>query len=247
MASLPVLASPPSLEGLLQGGPVAVFMDFDGTLVEIAPGPDAITPLPDLAVRLANLDQRMGGRAALVSGRALSDIEKHIGPVPIAGAGSHGSDIRLRDGSAVGEAPSGFPVSIRTALTQFASDNGLDYEDKPHGGALHYRASPEKGEEAEAFARQIAEQHGWKAQSGKCVVELVKGDADKGSAVRALMQQQPFAGSVPIFVGDDLTDEAGFAACQQLGGFGILVGERASTQAGYKLADVASVHHWLDL
>ncbi len=247
MASDRVPASPPSLESLLQGGPIAIFLDFDGTLVELAPGPDAIEPLPDLAARLAQLDARLEGRAAVVSGRGLSDIERHIGPLPVAGAGSHGSDVRLKDGAAIGEAPEGLPAEIKAALQGFAQENGLDFEDKPHGGALHYRSAPTKGEIAEGFAREVAEQHGWKAQSGKCVVELVKGNADKGSAVRGLMQQRPFAGATPIFVGDDLTDEAGFAASQALGGFGIVVGERPSELADYKVDDVAAVHRWLEL
>ena len=215
--------------------------------MELAPGPDAIEPRSDLAQVLAVLDKRIDHRAAIVSGRGLSDIEKHIGKIPTAAAGSHGSDIRLRDGSMVGETPNGLTGELERELRRYAHANGVDYEHKPHGGALHYRSAPEKGDATEQFARSLAARHGWKAQSGKCVIELIKGDADKGTAVEALMTQPDFAGARPVFVGDDLTDEAGFAACNRLGGFGILVGERSPTVARYKLADVASVHSWLGL
>jgi trehalose 6-phosphate phosphatase len=130
-------------------------------------------------------------------------------------------------------------------MRDFASAEGLGFEMKPHGAALHYRENPAKGEAAHAFAAELATAHGWATQSGKCVVELVEGQSDKGSAVRAFMQAAPFAGARPFFFGDDLTDEQGFAACAAEGGAGVLVGERPDTVAGYALPDVASVHLWL--
>ncbi|MEM6907849.1 MAG: trehalose-phosphatase [Pseudomonadota bacterium] len=241
------LSPPPTLDTLFQAGRVALFLDFDGTLVELAPGPDAITPLPDLGMRLEMLAERVGGALALVSGRAVDDIARHIGPLKVAAAGSHGSDIRLRDGTSLGKAPTGLPPEIERELREFAASNGLDYEHKPHGGALHYRSAPEREEEAKEFAAVLADEHGWAVQHGKCVVELVAGHATKGTAVDTFMGERRFAGAQPIFVGDDLTDEAGFAACAQLGGIGIVVGDRAPTRASYRLEDVASVHRWLGL
>nr|WP_298927056.1 trehalose-phosphatase [uncultured Erythrobacter sp.] len=226
---------------------MSLFLDFDGTLVELAPGPDDIRPRSGMADDLAALSQRLDGRAAIVSGRGLSDIEQHIGPLPIAGAGSHGSDIRSADGNTLGEGAHGLPEAIERELRAFASDNSLDYEHKPHGGALHYRSKPQAGEAAHAFAEQLAHKHGWAAQSGKCVVEIVAKSANKGSAVATFLQVSPFAGSRPFFIGDDLTDEAGFAACAKAGGGGILVGDRTDTCAAYRLPDVSSVHEWLEL
>ncbi|MEM8727065.1 MAG: trehalose-phosphatase, partial [Pseudomonadota bacterium] len=242
MDSLHDLTSPPPLDMLLQGGPVSLFLDFDGTLVELAPTPDSIEPAENLAEQLAGLAEHIDGRCALVSGRAISDIENHIGKVAIAAAGSHGADIRTASGSVLGDAPTGLPSQIERDLRAFAAEHELDYEAKPHGGALHYRSNPAHGEAAHAFAEKLARAHGWAAQSGKCVVELVAGKADKGSAVFAFMREPPFCGSRPIFIGDDLTDEKGFAACRDLGGYGILVGTRAETCAQYQLPDVASVH-----
>ncbi|MEM8726347.1 MAG: trehalose-phosphatase, partial [Pseudomonadota bacterium] len=228
-------------------GPVALFLDFDGTLVELAPGPDAIRPRRDIVSRLVELRERLGGRCAVVSGRAINDIEKHVGPIPLAVAGSHGLDIRDKDGVPIGDKPAGLPAVIERELREFAAENGIDYEAKPHGGALHYRSAQERGDDAVRFAENLALSHGWAAQHGKCVVELVSKDANKGSAVLALMQTAAFAGSQPFFVGDDLTDEAGFEACTDLGGSGILVGDREPTHARYRLPDVPSVHEWLEL
>ena len=216
-------------------------------MVELAPAPDAIDPLPDLADRLNQLAERLNGRCALVSGRGLTDIETHIGPLPIAGAGSHGSDIRLADGRALGECAKRLPAAIEKALRDFAREQALDYEEKPHGGALHYRSNPDAGPVAHAFAERLAAEHGWAAQSGKFVVEIVASSANKGAAVRTFMQQASFAGSLPFFIGDDITDEHGFAAASELGGAGILVGSRSKTAACFALPDVSSVHEWLEL
>lgn len=239
--------APPPLASLLADGRVALFLDFDGTLVELAPGPDAIAPLPDLRARLGALAGKVAGACALVSGRAIADIEKHIGALPVVAAGSHGADIRFPHGERHGDAAQGLPEAIEADLRTFAAENDLDYEHKPHGGALHFRRNPEAGARAQAFAQELAAAHDWAAQSGKFVVELVAGNANKGSAVAALMRLSPFEGAMPIFIGDDLTDEAGFAMCQQLGGAGILVGERADSCADYAIPDVSGVHNWLEL
>ena len=241
------LRAPPAFSSLIEGGAVALFLDFDGTLVELAPGPDAISPRPDLSDQLGQLNERLEGRCALVSGRSIDDIERHIGPVSLATAGSHGLDIRDASGEPLGDRPSGLPPVIERELREFATENNIDYEAKPHGGALHYRSNPARGDHARRFAENLALSHGWSAQHGKCVVELVAKNANKGSAVFTLMQSAVFAGARPFFVGDDLTDEAGFIACADLGGAGILVGEREPTQARYQLPDVSSVHEWLEL
>lgn len=247
MVSSAVLPAPPSLADLLEAAPIALFLDFDGTLVELAPGPDDIKPLPDLTMRMRDVADTLEGRLAIVSGRGIADIEKHVGELGLAAAGSHGSDIRTAEGSPLGDGPAGLPEAIEQRLRMFAAETGLDYEHKPHGGALHFRSRPELETKAISFAESLATEFGWKAQSGKCVIELVAEGASKGTAVFALMREPPFAGSRPFFIGDDLTDEAGFDACRELDGAGILVGTREPTLAQYQLPDVASVHRWLGL
>ena len=247
MPSTLALGAPPSLATLLGEGRVALFLDFDGTLVELAPGPDAISPLPQMADRLLALAGRLEGCCAVVSGRAIDDIERHVGPLKVAIAGSHGSDIRSASGEPLGGGATSLPSQIETALRAFADEHGVDYEHKAHGGALHYRSNPDQGDKAVAFAKTLAAEHGWKAQGGKCVIEIVAGTSDKGSAVRTFMATQIFKDARPVFIGDDLTDEAGFAACEELGGLGILVGDRGETGAHYRLPDVQSVHTWLGI
>lgn len=243
-----MLPTPPSLDSLLADGRIALFLDFDGTLVEIAANPEAISPAAGLADGLRTLSQRLAGACAIVSGRALDDIARHLGgALPIAAAGSHGADLRDANGAALGKEPLGLPPAIEMAMREFAEQNGLGFERKPHGAALHYREQPEAGEMVREFAETLAIRYGWRVQSGKCVVELVEGQADKGSAVRALMETGAFAGARPIFIGDDLTDEAGFRACLQMGGMGVLVGKREPSAAQHGLRDVAAVHHWLGL
>lgn len=244
MVSFP---SPPNLSALLERGPVALFLDFDGTLVDLAPTPDGIHVPGDLSSRLHALSERLEGRLALVSGRAIVDLEKHLGALKLARAGSHGSDMRLSDGRALGEAPRGLSDSALAEIASFAKEEGFALEDKPHGAALHCRSNPEIEQIGLEFASRIASREGLNVKRGKCVIELVGSGANKGSAVRALMEVAPFAGADPVFIGDDLTDEDGFAASAELGGFGVLVGERIGSAAKFSLGTPAAVHHWLGL
>ena len=133
------------------------------------------------------------------------------------------------------------------AQRAFADEAGLLYEHKAHGAALHYRTQPGLEGRAHDFAAELAKTHGLAIKAGKCVVELVWPGADKGGAVDLFMAQSAFAGATPVFIGDDVTDEDGFAACQHHGGFGIAVGERPSAGARYSLETVKDVHAWLEI
>lgn len=246
MASSDALSSPPPLAALLESGRVALFVDFDGTLVEIASGPDAIAVPENLGQRLEELAQRLGGALALVSGRSIDNITQFMGPANLHMAGSHGGHVRHANGDTLLEAEA-LPESVRGALSDYAQREGLLYERKSHGAALHYRARPELEDQARSFAMGLADQHKLATKSGKCVIELVRPGIDKGGAVRMLADAEPFSGATPIFIGDDVTDEDGFAACRELGGFGIVVGERSETAARYRLDNVGDVYRWLDL
>jgi len=241
------LDPPPSLQQLCAEGPLALFLDFDGTLVEIAATPGGITVPATLGTTLFELSARLGDRLALVSGRAIPDLEHHLGPLRVARAGSHGIARELADGSSLGTLAEHLPLEVADALRAFAQASGFALEEKQHGAALHYRANPELEPQGAAFAEQIAREHGLEIKRGKCVIELVRPGASKAGAVRAFMEVPPFAGSRPVFIGDDITDEDGFAAAEDLGGFGILVGDRSPSTARYQLADPAAVHAWLGL
>lgn len=247
MASPDLLQPPPPLRDLLRSGPVALFLDFDGTLVEIAPEPGAITVPGDLAERLHDLRDRLDGRLALISGRALDDLCNHLGDVSLCRAGSHGASRMLANGARLGEEPIGLPDAAIDELQCFAQDRGLFYETKLHGGALHFRGKPDLRDSVMVFADQVAERHELCVTSGKGVAELVQPGANKGGAVAAFMGEAPFKGAMPIFIGDDVTDEDGFSGATEFGGFGVAVGDRVSDKARYHLDTVSAVHEWLDL
>ena len=240
---MPDLAPPPP--SLLEGA--ALFLDFDGTLVELAATPDAIRVPAALAPLLERLRTRLDGRLAIVSGRALADLERHLPCHGVAVAGSHGLELRLADGTPLPlSAPAGLDAA-RAEVERFAAGrDGLIVEAKPLGVALHFRLAPEREEEVLAFMDALAERYGLAMQRGKMVAELRAPGADKGDALRALMREPRFAGARPLFVGDDLTDEHAFAAAAALGGAGILVGPARETAARYRLASVRAVADWLE-
>ena len=237
------LPAPPTLSSLANP---ALFLDFDGTLVNIAPEPGAISVPDGLGARIEAFASRQDGRVAVVTGRALNDLETHLGRVELHRAGSHGAHVVAPDGEEL-RAAGAVPAAAKDALRKYARDERLFYEDKTHGAGLHSRAAPEKFAAMADFAEGIAAAHGLDCKRGKQVVELVRPGADKGGAVRLLMEQSLFAGTTPVFLGDDVTDEDGFAACAEAGGFGIAVGERRSDAARYRLHGVDEVYEWLDL
>ena len=236
------LAPPPP--AILDGA--ALFLDFDGTLVELAESPDAIRVPPRLAPLLDRLRRKLDGRLAIVSGRAIEALERHVPLSGIAFSGSHGLELQLADGTTL---PLSVPIGlgdVHERVKRFAeSAEGLLAEEKPAGIALHYRRAPDEANRVEAFMEELAAERGWSIQRGNMVVELRPHGATKGDAVRAFMTEPDFAGARPVFVGDDLTDEHGFEAAAALGGAGILVGPERDTAARYRLDSVAAVAGWL--
>ena len=241
------LPAPPALDALLKERRIALFLDFDGTLVEIAETPDGIEVPDDLVQRICALEERLGGALAVVSGRAIDDLESHTGALRVACAGSHGSDCRAAGGGNVGEPPADLSAEIRQEIADFAGSEGFRLEEKTHGAALHYRSDPSLEGRGLRFAERMADEHGVIVKRGKCVIEFVASEASKASAVQAFMAEPPFAGAIPVFIGDDVTDEDGMRAATEMGGFGVAVGERESENARYALASPAAVHHWLGL
>ena len=239
MADLP---TPPV--ALLNGA--ALFLDFDGTLIDLAETPDSIKVSPHLPRLLARLRRQLGGRLAIVSGRSIADLERHVSVAGIPLSGSHGLELRLADGTKVPlHAPRGLD-EVRDRVRLFAGErDGLLVEDKPAGVALHFRRAPDAGKPAADFMEHLARESGLILQHGNMVVELRPRGADKGDAVRALMKGAPFAGARPVFVGDDLTDEHAFAAVADMAGAGVLVGPLRETAALYRLPSVAGVAEWL--
>lgn len=223
----------------------ALYLDFDGTLVELAPTPDAVRPPCGLPALLADLQRLLGGALALISGRRLESIDRYLRPLRLPGAGLHGAQLR-RSGDGGAEDPRlPAPAPLLRALqAHFGDDPRVLIENKGAAVALHYRLAPERAAECEQRLRSLAHQHGLDVISGHAVVEARPVGIDKGVGLRRLAEMAPFAGRRPVFVGDDRTDEDAIAAAQSLGGCGVRVGA-ADTQAHYRLDDVAAVHRWL--
>ncbi|HEX2764461.1 MAG TPA: trehalose-phosphatase [Allosphingosinicella sp.] len=235
--------SPPPLDPASD----ALFLDFDGTLVELAEAPDAILVPADLRPLLARVAERLGGRLALISGRSLEDLQRHLGAAGLVMSGSHGVELALSGAPPIPvEAPEGL-AEARDALRAFAAGrSGLLLEEKPAGIALHYRQAPEREAECRDYCAWLAEASGMALAEGKMVVELRPRGVDKGAALRRLMAEPPYAGARPCFVGDDFTDEDGFRAARALGGSGVLVGPPRPTAARWRLGGVAEVLAWLE-
>ena len=217
------LPPPPLVPGLGPIARAALFLDFDGTLVEIAERPDAIGVAPALPGLLKRLGEGLAGALAIVSGRPLRDLDHYL-PVPIAKAGDHGASLRP-DPFGPPELPDlpHPPAAWRVqADALVARHPGALIEDKAHGFVLHYRQAPDAGPEAAALlARLVAEDPaGFDLLEARMAWEVRPRGPSKATAVRALMARPPFGGRVPVFIGDDVTDEEGMEACRSLGGHG---------------------------
>jgi len=226
---------------------VSLFLDLDGTLAPFAPVPEGVGPDIGRNSLLKNLAMGLQGRLAVVSGRDIADIDRILEGVVTAVAGSHGLQRRdARLDMVTAPAHSGVAAAKREVAVFAQAHPGLVAEVKPLSVALHYRQEPEMGPVVEVFAADLARRTGLKLQWGACVAEFLTPGMDKGRAVRAFMVEPPFSGTVPIFIGDDLTDEDGFRAVRPFGGIGVLVGSPRETFARYRLGNVEAVHHWLE-
>lgn len=223
-----------------------LFLDLDGTLAPIEGRPGDVGPDAARSALLRRAGAALQQRLAVVSGRSLAEVDRILECSVASVGGLHGLERRTPDGRLVLPAPAAGLHNARREAHDFADAHDLLLEDKGLSIALHYRHAPDRREQAEAFAIRAAQEHGLTLQAGKMVLELRTPGADKGDVVRDFMSEPPFRGSVPVFVGDDLTDEHGFEAVRDLGGFGILVGQPRRTFALYNLPDVGAVLKWLE-
>ncbi len=224
----------------------ALFLDFDGTLVDIAPHPDAIEVAASLLGLLEVLTGALEGKLAIVSGRSLADLERHLGRLDIAMAGSHGGEFRPAGTSEVQSLADPLPGNIVAALEAISERHGgLLVEPKPFSAAIHFRDRPQAEADVLARTQDLADRSGLKLTKGKMVAELAMPGSDKGSAVARFMDTPVFSGSQPVFVGDDITDEDAFKTVLDFEGGGVLVGPERKTAARWRLPGVAHVHDWL--
>ena len=226
----------------------ALFLDVDGSLLDFAPQPDAVEVPAGMQEHLAALAARLDGALALVSGRALATLDilfEQLQHLPAAGL--HGLELRSAHGGLhpAPDAPQVLEGIEAEALRIAAAYPGAAIERKGPSLALHWRAAPQAQDPFRAFAAAaLRVLPDYRPQFGDRVLELRPEGMDKGAAVRAFLAQAPFTGRVPVFVGDDLTDEHGFATVERLGGWTIKVGV-GRTMARYRLPNVSAVSSWL--
>ncbi|WP_316355834.1 trehalose-phosphatase [Devosia sp.] len=224
---------------------LAIFTDFDGTLVEIAETPDAVEVPDTLAEQLAHAVRELDSAFAVLTGREIADIDRFLAPLHLPIAGAHGTQRRRADGVLETADPAVILAAeeIAQAVSPLVVANpSLLLEIKEGAVALHFRQAPEL-ETAVRIAMEEAVHSvtDFTLVPGKMVLEARPRAVSKGEALRAFMREEPFLGRTPIFIGDDVTDEDGFIAAQDLGGVGIKLGE-GDTAARMRIANVASVH-----
>lgn len=223
----------------------ALFLDFDGTLVDIAPRPQDVQVPTGLAELLQRLAERLDGALAVVSGRRLADLDAFLAPLSLPAAAEHGALRRLASGRLTESRPPDLSAVTAAAEALLSLYPGLRMERKTSAVALHYRQRPELAQTClAAMAEACDRSQGAELLQGKCVVEVKPLGVDKGQAIACFMKEPPFAGRQPWFAGDDLTDETGFAWVRSAGGTTLKVGPGLS-QAQHRMESPAQLRRWL--
>lgn len=227
---------------------ICLFLDFDGTLVEFADHPGAVRPDPQLVPLLHSLQAALAGAVAIISGRRIEDLDALLQPLRLPAAGLHGLERRDAQGREPMPRPPVTPELrlLRAQLLELAGSHpGLLLEDKLGTLAIHFRHAPQL---EDAVDRVLADliaplRPRFEIVPGVQVREIKPGDRNKATAVEAFMREEPFAGRLPVYVGDDLTDADGFGAVRRHAGLSVAVGDRLDAQ--WRLPDPAAVHGWL--
>ena len=232
----------------LTGSSWALFLDVDGTLLDIADAPDLVRVEDALLDLLGALQRASGGALALVSGRSIAGLDDLFAPLELPVAGLHGAERRDATGRVYRRPRDPALGALVHQLRAWCEAHpGTLLEDKHGAVALHYRLAPDEREAVRELAAAALSRlgDGYVLLEGKCVVELRPSGTSKAHAIEAFMGEDPFTGRQPLFIGDDVTDEDGFRFVRQSGGIAVAVGDRGPTDAEFRLADVAAVREWL--
>jgi trehalose 6-phosphate phosphatase len=241
--ALALKRSPNGSEMLAPRQDWALFLDIDGTLLDIAPRPEAVRVPAGLARTLARVDRCLGGALALASGRTLAEIDQLMAPLRPPCLAEHGAVLRFPNGatSVAGGAhivPSRWRIELRAATQDWT---GVLVEEKAHGVAVHYRLAPEREDEVRGLVSAIVAKDPaqFEVLPARMAFEIRHRTLTKAIAVNSFMPLPPFAGRIPVFIGDDVTDEDGFRAARAMGGMGVNVAEAFEGQP-------AQVRAWLE-
>jgi trehalose 6-phosphate phosphatase len=229
---------------------LAILLDVDGTLLDIAPTPRDVRVPRSLTRSLERVSERVVGALALVSGRPIAELDAFFAPLRLPAIGGHGAEMRRTvRGPVVDGSAATFDPTLKQKLKDIATRHpGVLVEDKGYSVALHYRQAPQHGialEHEVKRAFHAVTDKSYELLVGKAVLEIKFASFNKGTAVRELMAQPPFAGRAPIFVGDDRTDEDAFAVVPEFGGRAISVGRRVPGVTEH-FESPAEVRRWLE-
>lgn len=205
---------------------IALLLDVDGTLIDIGPSPFEVDVPDSLKSSLERLYDLTNGALALVSGRPIRDLDRLFEPLRLPAVGGHGAEMRLAEGAAVARVED-LPQALRSRLIAAADPAaGVEFEDKGYSVALHFRKAPHHEDRLRTHvsaSRAAFPDEATEVLPGKMMIEIKRPGIDKGGGVRELMRHKPFHDRMPVFIGDDVTDEAAFAALPGFGGKGYSV------------------------
>lgn len=237
----------PALRNPLAGH--ALYLDIDGTILDLAPSPEAVEVPVWMVPLLQRLSGKLDGAVAFVSGRSIAAIDQLFRPLTFPTVGVHGGEVRTADGEILVDRQLTAELQAAEPLLQqaIARIRGVQLENKRSVIALHYRSVPERGREVLKVAELVASGLGsqFSVLMGKCVVEIRPRHLTKGAAIRQLMERAPFRDRIPIFAGDDTTDEDAFEVVNGLGGISLRVGDQVPTAAKFRLATPDQLRGWL--
>lgn len=228
---------------------VALFLDVDGTLLDIMNNPADVSADAELVGLLEACFESLGGAMALVSGRSVAEVDRIFTPAVFPVAGAHGAELRIDGGEIATVAHDPLPENALAPIRELAAAHeGLLLEHKRGGVSLHYRRAPELESECRELVTRVMAGIGdsFRLIAGKMVFEIAPDAYDKGAAIRTFLEKPPFTGRIPVFLGDDVTDEDGFRVVNELEGLSIRIGDTEHSAARYRLDDVAAVRPWLD-
>lgn len=206
---------------------VALLLDVDGTLIDIGPSPYEVHVPKDLCRALECLVELTGGALALISGRPIAGLDRLFAPLKFSAVGGHGAEMRVA-GVSVRHHIRPLPKAMRERIAMAVPDQVL-IEDKGYSIAVHYRGVPVGKDRLQKLLAEVSAAYPNESVEilpGKEMLELKRAGTNKGEAVRTLMTLAPFAGRMPVFIGDDVTDESVFAILPDLGGEAFSVGRK---------------------